>query len=70
VRNKIQLHIGPFEDLLSIVKKQKMKWYGHITRSDGIAKTILQGTVPGKKKQDRQKNRWEDNRSFFTSVKV
>src|ERR1700729_1688776 len=50
-----------FEDLLSIVKKRKIKWYGHITRSDGMARTILQVTVPGKRKQGRQKKRWEDN---------
>ena len=26
-----------------------------------LAKTILQGTVKGKRKRDRQKKRWEDN---------
>jgi hypothetical protein len=47
--------------ILSIVRKQKLKWYGHITRSDEIAKTILQGNVPCKRKQGGQKKRWEDN---------
>ena len=27
----------------------------------GLAKTILQGTVKGKRKRGRQKKRWEDN---------
>ena len=29
--------------------------------SSGLAKTILQGTVKGKRKRGRQKKRWEDN---------
>ena len=31
--------IGPYEDLLTSVKKRKLKWYGHVTRSSGLAKT-------------------------------
>ena len=33
--------IGPYEDNLTSVKRCKLKWYGHITRSSGLAKTIL-----------------------------
>ena len=47
VRAKIQQAIGPHEDLLTIVKRCKFKWYGHVSRSSGLAKTILQGTVKG-----------------------
>ena len=36
------------------------KWFGHVSRSSGLAKTILQGTVKGKRKRGRQKKRWED----------
>ena len=42
---KIQQAIGPHEDLLTIVKRRKLQWYGHVSRSSGLAKTILQGTV-------------------------
>ena len=54
VRAKIQQAIGPHEDLLTIVKRCKLQWYGYVSRSSGLAKTILQGTVKGGK-------RWEDN---------
>ena len=47
VRAKIQQVIGPHEDLLMIVKRHKLQWYGHVSRSSGLAKTILQGTVKG-----------------------
>ena len=44
---KIQQAIGPHEDLLTIVKRRRLQWYGHVSRSSGLAKTILQGTVKG-----------------------
>ena len=46
VRTKIQQAIGPNEDL-TIVKRRKLQWYGHVSRSSDLAKTILQGTVKG-----------------------
>ena len=42
VRAKIQQAIGPHEDLLKIVKRRKLQWHGHVSRSSGLAKTILQ----------------------------
>ena len=38
----IQTEIGPHEDLLTIIKRQKLQWYGHVSRSSGLAKIILQ----------------------------
>ena len=61
VRNRIQNAIGVHDDLLTMVKKRKLRWYGHIARSSGMAKTILQGTVKGARRRGRQKKRWEDN---------
>ena len=61
VRRKIQAAIGEYDELLTLVKKRKLRWFGHVSRSSGLAKTILQGTVKGKRKRGRQKKRWEDN---------
>ena len=38
VRAKSQQAIGAHEDLLTIVKKRKLQWYGHVSRSSGVAK--------------------------------
>ena len=57
VRLKIQQAIGPHEDLLTIVKTRELQWYGHVSRSSGLAKTILQGTVKGRRRQGRQRKR-------------
>ena len=61
VRSRIQNAIGVHYDLLTMVKKRKLTWYGHISRSSGMAKTILQGTMKGAKRRGRLKKRWEDN---------
>ena len=66
VRNRIQNAIGVHDDLLTIVKKRKLRWYGHISRSSGIAKTVLQGTVKRARKRGRQEKRWEDNIKEWT----
>ena len=50
---KIQQTIEPHEDLLTIEKRRKVEWYGHVSRSSGVAKTILQGTVKGGRRQGR-----------------
>ena len=65
---KIQQAIGPHEDLLMIVKRRKLQWYGHVSRSSGLAKTILQGTVKGGRRQGRQRKRWENNIREWTGL--
>ena len=57
VRAKNQQAIGPHEDPLTIAKRRKLQWYGHVSRSSGLTKTISPGTVKG----GRQRKRWEDN---------
>ena len=41
VRAKIQQAIGQHEDLLTMLKRSKLQWYGHVSRSSGLAKTIF-----------------------------
>ena len=61
IRAKIQQAIGPHEDHLTILKRRKLQWHGHVSRSLCLAKTILQGTVKGGRRQGRQRKRWEDD---------
>ena len=68
VRSRIRQAIGPYKELLTIVKQRKLQWYGHITRSWGLAKTFLQGTVQGGSKRGRQRKRWEDNICEWTGL--
>ena len=65
---KIQQAIGPHEDLLTMVKRRKLQWYGHVSRLSGLTKTILQGRVKGGRSQCRQRKRWEDNFTEWTGL--
>ena len=68
VKARIGNAIGPYVDLLTSVKRRKLKWLGHVTRSSGLAKTILQRAVQGGRRRDRQRKRWEDNTKDWTSL--
>ena len=70
VRAKIQQVTGPHEDFLTIVKRRKLQRCGHVSRSSGLAKTILQGTVIGGRRQGRQRKTWEDNISEWTVLEL
>ena len=67
-RAKIQQASGLHEGLLTIVKRRKLQWYGHVYRSSGLAKNILQGAVKGGRRQGRQRKRWEDNFRKWTGL--
>ena len=57
-----------YEDLLTPVKRRKLKWYGHVQWSSGLAKTILQETVQGGRQRDRHGKWWEDNIKEWTGL--
>ena len=69
VRNTIRHAIGPY-DRLTDVKKRKLRWYGHITRSTGLTEMIRQGTVQGEKGNGRQRKSWENNTMKWTGLKL
>ena len=65
---KIQQAIGPHQDLLTIVKRRKLHWCGHVSQSSDLAKTIPQSTVKGGRRQGRQRKRWVDNIREWTGL--
>ena len=68
-RAKVQQAIRPHEDLTT-VKRRKLQWYGHVSHSSGLAKTILQGTVKRGRggRRGRQRKRLEDNIREWTGL--
>ena len=48
-------------DRTKIVHRRKLQWHDHVSRSSGLAKTILQSTVKGGRRQGGQRKRWDDN---------
>lgn len=61
VKEQITTQAGQQEPLLSIVKRRKLTWYGHTSRHNILSKTILQGSVEGKRRRGRQRKAWNDN---------
>ena len=68
IRERVTQAIGTHDDLLTVVKKRKLIWYGHTSRSNGMSKTILQDTTNGKRRRGRQRKRWEDNIREWTGL--
>ena len=64
VRDRIRQPIQPYDDILTTVK-----WFGNEARSAGLAKTILQGTVQGRRIRGRKKRCWENNISEWKELK-
>ena len=51
VCRETQAASGEYDELLTLVKRRKLRWFGHVSRSSGLAKTILQDTVKGNRKK-------------------
>ena len=68
VRRKTEAAIGKYDKLLTLAKKRKLRWCGHTSGSSGLVKTILKGTVRGKRTKGRQKKRWGHNNKERTGM--
>ena len=68
VKARIRDAFGPYEDLVTSVKRRKLKWYGHVRRSSGQAKTVLQATVQGGRRRGKQRKRREDSIKEWTGL--
>ena len=53
-----QLHL-PTNWMYNFVRRQKLKYFGHVTRHDDLEKTIMQGMVAGKRSRGKPRHRWE-----------
>ena len=67
VQRGIKARAGQQENLLGIVKRRQLAWFGHISRHNSLAKTVLQGTLEGGRKRGRQVKCWADNLQERTS---
>ena len=47
VRDKINFLVDPQAPLLATVQRQKLAWFGHVTRHDSLSQIILQGSLEG-----------------------
>ena len=53
-----------------MVIAKKMRWFGHVIRSNSMSKTILQGSIEGKRRRGRPKMQWQDNIVKLTGLDI
>ena len=51
VCRKIKAAIGEYYELLTLIKKRKLRWFGHVSSSSGLAETIDKEHSSGKEKK-------------------
>ena len=63
VKNRIELEVGKIVNLLEVVRKMKLQWFGHVVRQrgDSLVKTILEGMIDGKRSRGRPEKSWMNN---------
>ena len=42
-------------------RRQRLKYFGHVTRHNGLETTIMQGMVAGKRSRGKPRQRWEND---------
>ena len=55
VRSKVNFFVGQQEPLLADVKRRKLAWFWRVAHRDSLSKTILQGTLEGRRRRGRQR---------------
>ena len=70
IRRNIQAAIAEYDDLMTLVTKRKLRWFGYVFRSSGLAKMILLDTMKGKRGRGRQKKRWEGRQYYKSGHKL
>ena len=58
---------GYSRSLLNTINERRLKFFGHIMRSDGLEKCLMLGKIPGKKSRGRQRTKYTDNLNKITA---
>ncbi|KAI8505604.1 hypothetical protein Bbelb_167930 [Branchiostoma belcheri] len=67
VKQRVKSLAGPLPSFLSMVKKRKLQWFGHVTRAKGtLAHTTLQGKAEGGRLRGRPRRTWTSDLKEWT----
>ena len=53
-----------------MVIAKKLRWFGHVSRSNSMSNTILQGSIEGTRRRGRPRTQWQDNIVEWTSLGI
>ena len=57
-------------ELLNIIKRRKMGYYGHLRRHPSLHKRIIEGKVDGKRGRGRKRQTWLANIEEMAQTKI
>ena len=61
VYNTIEEIVGKIEHILTTIKRRKISYFGHVMRHYSLHKTILQGSLRGKRRRGRPRKDWNSD---------
>jgi len=64
----VRVQVDPKRDLMREVRRQKLKYFGHIVRAQNLATSILHGRVGGLRGRGRPGRRWMDDIKDWTGL--
>ena len=70
VRNRIRQAIGPYEDLLTTVKKRKLRWYGHKNKINRTCKDDPTGHCTRREKERQTEREMGRQHNGVDRIKV
>ena len=73
IKEEVVNSSGNHESFLSMIKKRKMQWFGHVTRNQSylnLANSIMHGRVPRKRGRGRPRKTWLCNINEWTNLSV
>ena len=70
VRDKIRHAIGPYDDILTTVKKRKLRWFGHVSCIIRACQDNLTKNSSARRERiGGQRKRWENSIFGWTGLK-
>jgi len=64
----VREEIGPFMPLENRIRKQKLLYFGHVARANGLEKSTMLGMGEGSRGRGRPRMRWMDEILAMTNL--
>ena len=58
------------QQLLKVIQRRKLQYFGHLVRADNLSTFILHGRINGKRRRGRPRRRWTDDIKEWTGLSI
>ena len=70
IRDKTRQAIGPYDKMLTTVKKRKLRWFGHVSRIIRACQdNLTKNSSARRERRAGQKKRWQNSIFGWTGLK-